>query len=1354
MAKIDFSRISNLTYNWRFVLRNRRLITFILIGLTLILGGLAIFLAITINNRRVNPDDTAAVDPCGGCPGGHYCDSTTCTNPPHAFCCPNDQACGCPIAQTKETRIVDRGTRCGPAAGCPEGLGKQMRDSCEVGKDGQLTNCTDASDADCTPKPGCPQPDGTNPACPRSAIPNCGQGNARVGETCTCQSQGTDRFTGIQVCTETGWSICARADGQQTPRAGCPSGMRPVNGVCVRDCDGNSNICACGNNLCSGTAGQRFTCSNASECQVVDSGAWAGSGNCRVAVGPGGSVGECARAEFRSCNPPAGQMCLCSGLGAPINGYRYGNTTTEPVGRCGSSCEGKSGGIYVAEVCGNPYRCPDTPTFRPPPCTPSSYCDPVRNQRVDTVCHQDGSKSVIYTPEECGPCPVTRACQGCDAVEFNCHGQVIRRIPNSSECPCTTTTREEDDACSFMTVTVGGQSITVNSVLSPNVLSVQLQPGQEITFNSGSAGPNANFSHYWMRPYGPEDGCAYYIFNPDTEWAGSPQRTFRLPGNLQQLERNDAWGRANCRGKTFDYTKGVIFGVNYLRDGRRWEGNWCRNIGPNPSDSSYFNASTGSLNRPCPRPNPCVVRTLPPLGACSSMTVSIGDQTITVNNINSPNVLNVQLQPGQQITFNSSSTGPGAYFSHYWMRPYRADPNDPINRQGTREHICAYYIFNFNQDLGGSPQRTFTIPNNLNALERNDLAGSNGSITVNGQTFSCRGYAPDYTQGVIFGVNYIQNPTQWGGEWCSNQGPNPGDSGFFNGSINLNRPCPTPNVCVVRTQYTPPPPTTPPPPAPQCTSITIQNQTRNTSCNASNPNACNVMQGDQLNVSVTGSGTITRYGLTTQVIRGQNITTNNPTTQESSQFNSITVPTGNDITGFAIRGSVENVSGSQSSDNCFVRFTFTQNPEIQKTINRAGSNPAIPESMNPVVVSGGNVVEYDITVRNNGNSVLQNVLVYDRVINLNNGNVDLSGTPIGAIVRATNLTRTTGSSSTPNPVAPAMGYTSNAVPFTGTTVSPNNSALPNDNFSVSQNVRLVRWSTITSFVPGEVYTGKVRVEIQSFSGNPGLRNQVCLVIDSNNNGQFDNVEMIRCSEVDVFTAQPQFTIEKTVNNNTANPGDTITYTITLRNTSNNPLNLNNVTITDAFDTNYFNRVNITPGNGGEIQNSDRVVWTGSDLVTANGNNANLAPNATLSVTMQVRFNPDFFNNDTTMCQTIINNVVTARSTSPEFDATSTNVTVNLINPNCGAIPTQSPTQPRQGPTSNTLPKTSLDIPVLLPVISVIAIVVGVTGLIVHKRLHLRLSRDGSSASLSQEPRNIKELRKKFRVRKRRVLKSE
>lgn len=1160
------------------IFQNRRLLTLILLVITLIFAGLSIYLAITINSRNVNPDSTAAEDPCGGrCGPGEYCDSTSC--PGTAFCCPNNTSCADRCADQYD--IVVRGTLCGANAGCPEGQGKQMRERCRRG----TSQCEDISDRQCVSLNSC-RTEGGNPRCRREDIPGCGSGFAAVGERCRCESVGNDRFTGVQTCLESGWSICAREDGQQAPSGSCSDGKRNVNGVCVANCDGTTNICACGNKLCSGTAGQTFICSSSGDCQIQGSPEWRGSGDCRVAT-PNGSVGRCSRAEFRNCNPQPGKMCWCDNLDRTvISGYRYGTTTLRDIGICGSSCAGKAGGVYTAEVCGNPYRCPDTPISNTTPvCHPIDYCDRRTNERVRQSCNADGTLGpVTRTPEICVDCPVTYKCEGCDKVGIDCESRETSRERDDSFCGCRTEQRSD---------------------------------------------------------------------------------------------------------------------------------------------------------------------------TCARMTVSFGSQSLTVNRAGQPNVINAMPQPGQSISFDSAPTGPNAGMQTYWMRPYIPDQNHPINRHGTPEHFCSFYIFNpyYNQDYpdpnlrsGGSPRRTFTMPNNLTSLVRNDSPRGDGVFPATrsavGRDIDCKEYPMNFSQGVIFGVTYIRNPLQWGGIWCRNVGPNTNMAEVFDGvSIRTNMQCTNP--CVVRAA----PPTTttitttttttttPRESPPQCTSINVTNTRNNATCTASNPTACNVRQGDILNVTVQGTGRITSYALARQEVRNGVRTSSTTSSQQSPQFNSIQVPVGADLSSFALTGTVSNGGGSNSSeDSCRIRFTFSNNPQVEKVINRSGSNPTIPEDANPVIVQGGNIVEYDITVRNNGNSVLQNVLVYDRVISINNGQSDPNETPIGVFVRATNLTRTTGSISTPNSVAPAEGRTSNAVPFTGTTVSPNNSALPNDNFTAEQNVRLVRWNNITSLAPNEVYTGKVRVVIQSFNGTPGLKNQVCIAIDTNNNGQVDNGEYRICHEVDIFTARPEFTIEKTSSTTNAVPGDTVTYTITLRNTSNNTLNLNNVTLTDRFDANYIDRVTVNPGNGGERQGTtNQIIWTGSDLVAANSGNANLAPNGTVAVTMQIRFNENFFNG-LNQCQVVANNVTLANSTSPDANATSNTVSINMNDPNCGVTPTPI----------GTLPPTGMNTPMYIPLIGIGLISLGVVGLLLYKRYGYKFFMQNIE---SGESYGINKLREKIRIKR-------
>ncbi len=418
------------------------------------------------------------------------------------------------------------------------------------------------------------------------------------------------------------------------------------------------------------------------------------------------------------------------------------------------------------------------------------------------------------------------------------------------------------DTCQAMRIAVvnpiGAITEYVGGNDNDNTLKVQLKGGETIQFESWSYEEQAGFRMYWMRPYRPDPSnpdrldpndpinqegtpqhaCAFYIFNPNqpnsptdpNTWiGGDATRRFQIPTNLKNVVRNDGNngkirvninGRAqeiDCNQYPADYSRGVIFGANYIKNPYQWGGLWRRNIGPTPQDSSMFDGTT-NLNRPCDRPNKCVVRTPFVVDTCASMTVSAAEagKTITVNagTQSGNNVIDHQFKGGETIIFDSSSTGDHAKFRVYWMRPYRPDPNDPVNQIGSREHVCSYYIFNpYTQEdalihkierrmiIGGETYRIFNLPTNLSSLARNDLGSTNGKIKINNVTHDCNGFTADYSKGVIFGVTYIENPYQWGGLWCSNAGPDVNNSTLFGGTYNYGVPCPKPNRCVVRTQY-------------------------------------------------------------------------------------------------------------------------------------------------------------------------------------------------------------------------------------------------------------------------------------------------------------------------------------------------------------------------------------------------------------------------------------------------------------------------------------------------------------------------------------------------------------------------
>jgi uncharacterized repeat protein (TIGR01451 family) len=503
-------------------------------------------------------------------------------------------------------------------------------------------------------------------------------------------------------------------------------------------------------------------------------------------------------------------------------------------------------------------------------------------------------------------------------------------------------------------------------------------------------------------------------------------------------------------------------------------------------------------------------------------------------------------------------------------------------------------------------------------------------------------------------------------------------------------------------------------PPSQCTGLTVTNTRTGTSCNSTNPANCQVRQGDTVNVSITGSGTVTGYSA--QTVRNPGATVQNFTTQASSSFNGINVPATSTLTSFDIRGFTSNgIATTGGTGPCNIRFSFTNNPTVNKDINSGGSSGLTGNN----VVTTGSVVEYDVSVANQGTSVLQNVLVYDRLIPIVNG-VASSAAPFGNVLTATNLSRTTGTLSTPNPVTPLRGYTTNTVPFSGSTVT-------GGTYTNAQGIKLVLWNKITSFRPTEAYTGKVRVQIGDYTGNPVLRNYVCIVVDSNNNNQPDAGELTRCSYEDVNTSNPTFTVAKTASDTTVAPGGTVTYTLTLRNTSGSPLSLSDVTVTDTFDAAYVGRVTITPQNGGE-RAGNIITWTGSDLVAINNGGTTLAAGGTLAMTVQVQFNSDFFDEET-VCTRLVDNSVVARSTTPDYTTPASPVQIAVNNELCETEPV---------PTS--LPGGGINTSLYLPIGSLAAVVIGLFLLRAFtpwKKLRNQLgSKD-----------NVEELRNRIRGRK-------
>lgn len=1266
--------------------KNRRLLTLLLIVFILVFSGIAVFLAITINSRNVNPDETSAsecidysMNPenynCNG-----YCDSTSC---PFAFCCTPDMDCR-PEAQCPETKctIIDRGTKCGQDAGCPEGKGKQFRTKQCEGKPDE-----DISDKDCTSK---------------------------------------------QYCEPPKMIKCKEYDNND-PSNGCPSTLPTKK--CAKYC------LKCPNPDGTGGEGCIDTCS---ECGATsaptgipnptinppDTSNWPSGATCRYEAGGG----KCAKSEFKagSCNPGDGQMCFCRNeivtLRDPRDGkeYRYGTVVLGPL-TCGAECNSESksiGGYFYDTSCKNPYKCPNKTTTRPTPTPPpqptcTNECIKDTNIWVTYCTLQDGTKQEILrtTGSYCGEmtCPETTKCEGTDLVTRDCRGKEKPGTRIELFKDCLPPEERKTGSCRSLTVSYSGsdKSATSDNPSLGTPVTIDSLPGagQQISFSS-TGKDSSVVSIYWMRPYYKyppnnnidivgtiEHTCSFYVFDP----RGSQNGSFTMPSGFpNNVKRNDDFGRPKCENYPVDYTKadGVIFGVNYLPPNTSFnDALWCRNTGPNPNQGSTF---LGSVPQGTKCDNPCVVLAKQErVGTCTSLTVSYSGKTATSNNpsLGTPVTIDSLPAAGEPISFNSSGND-SSVLSIYWMRPYIKDQNNPINQLGTKKHTCSFYVFDPRDSQDG---RTFTMPSDFpNKVKRNDNYGKK-------QGCDNDEYAVNYNlaDGVIFGVNYLPANTPYDDALrCRNIGPNPNQGSVFRGSNPQNQACNNP--CVIMASRVSPS---------TCTGISITNTRNNASCTPSNPQNCQVRQGDTLTATISGSGNVQGYSLSTIANPGN--TQQNRNIQQSPTFTNITVPNNVTLKSFELVGFTSNGDTEVTSNSCRVKFDFNIDTGIQKTINTTGSTGLGSNN----VVTTGSVVEYDVTVTNNGSSVLQNVIVYDRIIQIDNGTPNPTTTPFGNILSASNLSRTNGTLSQPNPVTPKQGYPSNQVPFSGTPV-------PGGTFTSAQGIKLVTWNTITTFHPSETYTGKVKVEIASYTQNPVLRNIVCVVVDSNNNGQPDNGELERCAYQDVNTSTPTFTITKTSSVSSLTPGNSLTYTLTLKNTSSNPLSLSGVTVTDTFDSRYISKVTITPQNGGSLS-GNTITWDGTDLIAANNGNTQLAPNGTITLTIQVTFKSDFFSSSDT-CEAIVDNSASASSTSPNFSTPPSIVQVTMNNPQCGATPTQKPVDKQ--------PDTGISTPWYLPIGGLLILLTGIGTYLIGRKYASFTKRVSNNRSYSP----IEELRRKIR----------
>jgi uncharacterized repeat protein (TIGR01451 family) len=510
-----------------------------------------------------------------------------------------------------------------------------------------------------------------------------------------------------------------------------------------------------------------------------------------------------------------------------------------------------------------------------------------------------------------------------------------------------------------------------------------------------------------------------------------------------------------------------------------------------------------------------------------------------------------------------------------------------------------------------------------------------------------------------------------------------------------------------------------------CTGITVLNSRTNQNCGTGNPASCGLRQGDPIEVTVEGSGNVVNYTLSVN----ENVLAPNAT----GQFG-YTLP--QSATNYTIVGNVTNgVTPAADNPACRNTYSFTPVPGVDKTIDATNSLNLTGGN----VVTGSSEVEYDISITNTGNGILNNVLVVDRLSAYDPNNV-VGGqpapvTPFGDIIRADDLTRTTGTNSTPSPVAPQKVFN-----VSGSQVGSNN---PGNTYTSApfntEQLTTVHWNRINALHPAETYTGSIRVDIGAFTGNPALRNTVCLYNDVNGNGEYDEGTdtPIECDEVDVFTQTPTFTIVKSASKESVGVGESLDYTLTLTNTSNAALDLNNLTVTDTLDPDYINGITVSNISNGGTRTNNVITWTGANLVAANGGNANLsatAPNNTLTLTFRITIDTDFFTANGP-CSAQMSNVATSTSTTPEYGNTSPTIYITVTRVCTGTTP----------PPTGTLPPTGNATPYFIPVIG-LAFLAG--AVYFYRRNMMQRSAKVLETSAGSAPESgTDKLRSKIRMRK-------
>ncbi|MFW5703438.1 MAG: hypothetical protein ACOCXQ_01250 [Patescibacteria group bacterium] len=214
------------------------------------------------------------------------------------------------------------------------------------------------------------------------------------------------------------------------------------------------------------------------------------------------------------------------------------------------------------------------------------------------------------------------------------------------------------------------------------------------------------------------------------------------------------------------------------------------------------------------------------VSTCGSMVAEFANGgTARVSSATSNNTITRTPAPGETVTLRALPGNDHSYRQTFWMRP-----------KNMADGACTFWI----PDADASARFTaageiqFTMPDWQNStVTRNDQYGRDNN---------CGNTSLDFSQGVVFGVNYLPKTNSNDDKWCRQFGPGPGNQAVaYKGATSTGENCT--NVCVVQTQPGTTEPTKPPqePTTPPQQPTTPPDQPKScgaSQCDPNNPNAC------------------------------------------------------------------------------------------------------------------------------------------------------------------------------------------------------------------------------------------------------------------------------------------------------------------------------------------------------------------------------------------------------------------------------------------------------------------------------------------------------------------------------------